>query len=515
MRFEYTHLNINQILGSVMKSYKKNISKNNFLIIFTIIVLILSVAIRCYWFSQKDGMNGDEVLSFVLCNYNAPTWDSQLIGNFTGAEVKTLTMINDTSFRDAFSDLWKMHITTRDAQHTNFYYSLLRISIVGLDSVDIKDINKRAFILNLFFFLIEFFFYNKLLSVYFKNDILSYCLGLLCFGLMAGGISNTLLNRDYQLQEMSYVILAYWIALIVIRLSNKEFVFTKRDFCITILSLTCALLTGYFAMFFVFFGGGFLLKKLYDSKLIVKGLKFFGSALWGSIVICFFLYRCYYMGFLGDGRIKKMILEDGVLIRLLNSLERYCWEINLYTLYMPVLLLLFIIAVFRYKHIKSVPWIVLPTFIYTIFIFIIAPFKVNRYIVAATPILLLLIPYFVKTISNVLVRKVIFCVISLIYILASLDQARINSLAQEKELKEILSENNITIVQSNERWQIATLFPYMNDYVKYNITNRIEPQKYRLNDIVAIDNKIEMDKKLISDFQLLYCQKYFDFYRVK
>ena len=110
--------------------------KNDYSIIIITIIMIISICIRFYWFSQKEGMDGDEVLSFVICNRNAPTWDYQMIGNLTGTEVKTMSMINDTSLRDMFSDLGKMYITTRDSQHTNFYYSLLRISLVGLDSVD-------------------------------------------------------------------------------------------------------------------------------------------------------------------------------------------------------------------------------------------------------------------------------------------------------------------------------------------------------------------------------------------
>lgn len=494
---------------------KSQILKNNCSLIITAIILIWSVGIRCYWFTQKDGMDGDEVLSFVLCNRNAPTWDYQLIGNLTGTEIKSLTMINDTSLKDAFSDLWKMYITTRDAQHTNFYYSLLRLSIIGLDSVDIKDINTRAFILNLLFFLVEFFFYVKLLSVYFNNSKFSYFVGLLCFGLMAGGISNTMLNRDYPLQEMSYVILAYYITRIVIKLRNNEYGFTKRDFCLITLSLTCALFTGYFALFFVFFLGLFLLKELYASRLIVKGLKFFSSALLFSLLICSFLYHSYYMGFFGDGRIKEMIFGDGALARFFDSLESYCQIINIYTLYLPVIIVLFIVALFKYSCNKKVPWVFLPTLIYTIFIFIIAPYKVNRYIVAATPILLLLIPYFGKTISNVWFRRVLLCVISFVYIVNSFDQTRINSLSRNNDLKEILSENNITIVQSDGAWQIASLFPYMKDNIKYNITNNIDYQEYQVNDIVAIDNKVLIDKEKVSNFQLLYSQTYFDFYRVK
>ena len=494
---------------------KSQILKNNCSLIITATILIWSVSIRCYWFTQKDGMDGDEVLSFVLCNRNAPTWDYQLIGNLTGTEIKSLTMINDTSLKDAFSDLWKMYITTRDVQHTNFYYSLLRLSIVGLDSVDIKDINTRAFILNLLFFLVEFFFYVKLLSVYFNNSKFSYFVGLLCFGLMAGGISNTMLNRDYPLQEMSYVILAYYITRIVIKLRNNEYGFTKRDFCLITLSLTCALFTGYFALFFVFFLGLFLLKELYDLGLIVKGLKFFGIALLSSIFICSLLYHSYYMGFFGDGRIKEMIFGEGALVRVFNSLENYCKIIIIYTLYLSVIIVLFMVAMFKYRLVKKVPWVFWPTLIYSIFIFIIAPYKVNRYIVAATPILLLLIPYFGKTISNVWFRRVVLSFISVVYILGSFDQTRINTLSRNNELKEILSENNITIVQSNGVWQIASLFPYMNDKVKYNITKEIEPQKYMTNDIVAIDNKILIDKKYISNLQLLYSQTFFDFYRVK
>ena len=72
----------------------------------------------------------------------------------------------------------------------------------------------------------------------------------------------------------------------------------------------------------------------------------------------------------------------------------------------------------------------------------------------------------------------------------------------------------LTIVQSDGAWQIASLFPYMNDNVKYNITNKIDYQNYRANEVVAIDNKILIDKEKISSFQLLYSQTFFDFYRV-
>ena len=126
-----------------------------------------------------------------------------------------------------------------------------------------------------------------------------------------------------------------------------------------------------------------------------------------------------------------------------------------------------------------------------------------------------MIHYWGKTISNVWLRRVLLCVISVVYIVNSFDQTRINSLSSNNELKTILSENKITIVQSDGAWQIASLFPYMNDNVKYNITNKIDYQNYRANEVVAIDNKILIDKEKISSFQLLYSQTFFDFYRVK
>ena len=487
----------------------------DFLIVTSI--LLASVAFRCYWASQKDGMNCDEVLSFTLCNYNDPTWSYQLLGTMSGAEVKKQVMINDPTVLGCISDIWHMYISTRDQPHTNFYYSLLRLSIIGFDSVDIRDINNRAIALNIIFYLIEFLFFFRLLKLYFNDRNFLLYGGLFCFSLMPALISDTLLNRDYQIQEMAYVIMAYWVTIVIRKLRDNNFAFDKRNFMITTATLSLALFTGYFAVFFVAFVGLFFLKELYDTKSVQKGLPFFIGTVGASLLVCSLLYHSYYMGFMGDGRIKEMVFGEGALLRMYGAIAIYIQKLNKTVLWWPVALILIIAAITDYKNIKRIPWIVLPAVCYTLFVFLIAPFKEIRYIVGAIPFIILVIPFFVGMIKNTVVCKSVIIIISLFYLIMPCYENNIENLAKDNKLKELLSYNDdITIVQSDGAWQITSLIPYLEDNKKYNITNRI-PIEQHPGSIIAFDHTVGDYACIDNDnnYEPIGNHGFFVFYKIK
>ena len=101
---------------------------NTWRIVAVITILVLSLAIRFYWATQKEGMHNDEVASFSIseCDGGFYSPDVQIPTNMdiTGKELKSLFFFHDTRVKGVLHDLRYMWYNVYDYNHTNFYYSL-------------------------------------------------------------------------------------------------------------------------------------------------------------------------------------------------------------------------------------------------------------------------------------------------------------------------------------------------------------------------------------------------------
>jgi hypothetical protein len=108
----------------------------------------------------------DEGMTINLAFYNdyfmARNYDFDR--EYAGKELKEESFVNNSGFKETLLDIKRLWHNNRDPPHTNLYYSLLRISMMGLKTTDIKPIIFRGGILNLILLTASFIFFFLLLK---------------------------------------------------------------------------------------------------------------------------------------------------------------------------------------------------------------------------------------------------------------------------------------------------------------------------------------------------------------
>ena len=461
-------------------------------------ILVSSLAIRFYWATQKEGMHIDEVASFGIAEcdgaYYSP--DVQIPTNMdvTGKELKSLFFFHDARVKGVLHDLRYMWYNVYDYNHTNFYYSLLRIFFVGSNTTDVSAIMLRGILLNMLFYVLEFALFLCLLLVYWRDRPLLVFTGLVCFAFMAGGVSDTLFIRPYELQTLMVLLLALWLTHVVRSMNRGAWRYNVKNFVITSFALAGVLWTGYFMVILVCILGAFLLWETYRHDKLRVGLPYFiGTAVF-SLLICYCLYQSYFLGFEGDQRIDDKYAGGyiAVFIRLIKSILWWGWLTLQNTIYIPAMILLFgIVAYYRHEKIQM-PWIILPAALYTIIVICVAPYPDNRYMVSATPYLVLTIPTVLSIIKNrrsyIVASSLTICM----YVLWPMFRCNVEHLYEkEPELDLLKSKNcNIYLTQEHHQW-LCLIVPYVEDDVTYHLRDTLlASDKLQSGDVVAwIDTK--------------------------
>ena len=465
---------------------------NTWRIVAVITILVLSLAIRFYWATQKEGMHNDEVASFSIseCDGGFYSPDVQIPTNMdiTGKELKSLFFFHDTRVKGVLHDLRYMWYNVYDYNHTNFYYSLLRIFFVGSDTTDVSAIMLRGILLNMLFYVLEYVLFLRLLLVYWRDKPLLVFTGLICFAFMAGGVSNTLFIRPYELQTLMVLLLALWLTHVVRSMNRGAWRYDVKNFVITSFALAGVLWTGYFMVILVCILGAFLLWETYRHDKLKVGLPFFIGTAVCALLICYCLYQSYFLGFGGDNRIDKKF--DGgtidVLVRVTKSLGWWGWLILKNTLYPPVIVLLSAIAIYHRHEKWQIPWVILPAALFTIAVFCIVPYTVNRYMVAVTPLILLIIPTILCLLQNA--RRLIAATsfLACVYVAWPMFKYNIDHLYEEP-MSDLLNDkqHSVYLIQDDHFW-LTTIVPYLSDDVTYHMRDTLtNSNNLRSGDIVA------------------------------
>ena len=241
---------------------------------YLILIFSFGIVLRLYWAEHKEGMHMDEVATFSVseCDgaYYSP--DVYVPQEFvaTGKEIKKFYFIHDTRIKGTLHDLRYMWHNVYDYNHTNFYYSLIRVFFTGSNTTDVKVINKRGILLNLILFTLSFIVLLHLLLLYYRENKDVILFTLFCYSAMSGSISDALFIRPYELQTLFVLSLAYWLSLVKIRMETGKWKYGWHEFLITIVLLTSTLLTGYFMTIFVLIYGTFIYTKLINTVTFVK-----------------------------------------------------------------------------------------------------------------------------------------------------------------------------------------------------------------------------------------------------
>ena len=489
-----------------------------------IVILALGIGIRWYWAEQKEGMHQDEVASFSLAESDDGAYAQPLYSPgersrvMTGRDLKSYYFIHDASLTGVLDDLRTMHGRMYVHDHTNFYYSILRVFFVGTDTTDVKSIMTRGIVLNLLFFAASFFVLYRLLSLYYAARPLLILVAMACFALMSGAVSDALFIRPYELQMLTVLLLAWWLSNVSLSIDAGTWRWSLRNFVVTALALFGVLWTGYFMVFLVVIFGFFVLLKLWRVGQLKAGIGYFSAAALAAIGLCRIAYSGYFIGFQGDGRIADKLLSDGAIDRMWNSILSWKSLLLHYTMSEYVLVLLVIAAALGWRRAERLPFVVFPAFVFTLVVMLLAPYFSNRYIVAVTPLLLLSIPAVLSWVRQFWIRHVLAVIVVAIYVSMSVQECNIEYLYRKPDELQLLADKTgqIRIVQ-RQIWQLRSLIPFLSDDNVYEIAQNVDFQSYAPGDIVVFSPRFFEEPSVFGSEQFEPCgiYAYYTFYRVK
>lgn len=451
-----------------------------------LVVFILVFGVRVYWFQQKKGINGDEALSVIVSSYNDYGWswtkDYDHDKTYTGKEVREITFWDNPSIKNAFGDIRKLRKDTRDSPHTNMYYSLLRLSAAGEKTGDLHDLIKIGERLNLVLFILSFWLLFYFLSRLFDQPLMIAFALFMAF-MTPGAVSNTLLFRPYQLQEIFFALMALVFLWIYKKSDNNEKMDSWKNLLLWALLIALVLDSGYFILILVLM---YFMILLVQNFLLQKksNISFLVFTFLTSVAFAGLLYCNYFDGLLG-GRGKEALGKlglAGMMNNLFISMSAYFSTIHqfLFNSGLLIVLLIAIILLFlkqkrRVVKSVSVPVVVvlLVTFIWSLAVMYFAPYKVLRYIVPALPLLSLWLVIPVSQLKNRIVKYLLMSAAMLITLINTLNVNNIDDLQTDvmKNHSYALHPDIPVVVLNQTPWKYGDLIPYLNDRQLYQFTN--------------------------------------------
>lgn len=462
--------------------------KNKYQIVLLFASFIFTFGIRLYWFIQKDGFHVDEGLSITLACYNDYMWTKNYEFNkeYTGKEVKEISLCDNDSLRDAAYDIYRLWKDNRDSPHTNLYYSLLRLSLTGLKTGDIKKIIFRGAILNVSLFIVSFYFFFLLLMRSFKSEPLPASLAALCTFLSTATISNTLLLRPYQLQETGFIVFCYFY---ITSINQKKYMlsdgmlYVRQKFLTAyscIASIT--LLTGYYAVIFIGAFGLYTVwhnhKKRYYNEITTYVVIFFNA-----LIIAQVLYPRYIFGFLSS----RSTETTGTIFKNFSGniyTSFLCIAALLKTYYslFPVIVLCiagFIYLVYNKKKIiagKPASLIFAVALLYMIVVLIIAPYKTLRYVMPVFPFLIFLPMMIFCSFKDNKASIPVMLLLIICFAVNGFNIKNIENVYKDKpDNYAFEKEKDIPVLVLNKTfWKYAELIPYFNDDQVYFFNDSFE-----------------------------------------
>ena len=488
---------------------EENKNKRIIIIIFSIIVFLFTFFTRIFYISQKTGIHIDEGFTHVIASFI----DYQYKKNFdtgkiyTGKELKALTFQNNTSFKEALKDVKALRKNNNgNKDHTPLYHTCYLLWMQGGDGIlTPEDFINKACSLNLLFFILEFFIMYKILQKLFPGSFVIIP-GLTAAFLTTGSISNTLMVRPYQIQELAFVFLAYVFIDNFQKINVKESIINAKNGFLITFSIAFTLLTGYFAGIYIIFLGSVLIFSCIKNKMY-KNLLFLFSCMVPAIILVF----AFYPGFLKGFRAHEVRDINGLISITDTKLIKDILFINLkhlsnilvsYIMYIPlIIVMLAALAGKRNKYEKLSLILFITALIFSAIIIYIAPFKVLRYAAPVLPLMSLIVPMLLYS-TNGFYKKVLSVIsILIITIYAAIPYSSIGydwspqysdgnyfrpkieniNDTEYKQFKFIAKPEIPVIIVNNPGWAYCLNIIFnMDDNQKYEFTDDIKniPDKY-------------------------------------
>ncbi|MCL2880151.1 MAG: hypothetical protein FWF29_07900 [Treponema sp.] len=383
------------------KTGEFTVSKKQTLIVLAVLYLF-TLGIRIYWFSQKNEFHMDEVLNVQLACCNSwDNWNYADNRGYTGKEAKEAVL---SCKHAVLSDIYHLWHDSKDWAHTNLYYSLFRISLTGLDSVDLKPIVLRAGILNASLFTLSFIFFFLLVRLLFPEAPLLQLTATFCAFLSTATISSTLFFRAYQMQEASFIVFCYCFFKTLDRdkyiVRNGKARVDVKLLIVSVLATAFALLSGYFSIFFI---GLFGLYAIFHKVKTRRGKEifFYTAVLCIAVLFSQIFYLRYLHGYFSfsaaDVASLSPIKQYGThVFEIINNYSAFLKTIvvshYLEHFIVTVLAVCLVFVCRRRKFLmqRNALFIFSAALLYFVVILFIAPIKELRYIMPVFPFFILL-----------------------------------------------------------------------------------------------------------------------------
>lgn len=421
--------------------------------------------------------------------------------------MKSIVFKNNANIKEALKDAIALRKNNNgNKDHTPLYHTAYLLwTQGGAEVLSPKDFINRGCSLNLLFFILEFFIMYKILQKLFPNSSVIIP-GLAAAFLTTGSISNTLMIRLYQIQELAFVFLAYVFIDNFQKINAKQDIISIKNGLLITLSITFTLLTGYFSGIYIILLGSVLICLCIKNKMY-KNLCFLFCCLIPAAILIFAFYPGFLHGFKTD-EVKNinnlLIITDIKIIKdILYINLKYMFNILIsYILYIPLLIVLFSALFLKKDKYSKLPLILISSaLIFFAGIIYVAPFKVIRYVTPVFPLISIIVPMMLYATKNIYQNILISLTLLIIFVNALFPYStigydrspqysdnnyfrakieNINDIDYE-EAKFRLKPDIPVIIVNNPGWSYClTLIFYMPDNQKYEFIDNIKkiPDKY-------------------------------------
>mgnify|MGYP001673513257 CR=1 FL=1 len=446
-----------------------------FLAAFVLLYFLL-VGVRCFWISQKKSFHIDEPLSISIANRNEyGFWGKNYEQKeYTGKELKIISLWDDSSFVDALKDIYHLHNNNRDSPHTNFYYTCLRLAFIGVKTGDIHYIFWRGCLLNVLFFSISYFFMYVLLTKLTKNKISILCCLFIAFCNPAA-ISLSLFLRPYELQQTLLIIFALLFLCSFDRIKADVPFETKTNFFMGSFIVALTMLSGYFSIFLIGFFGFIIVSFACFKKRCNTVIYYIGMFI-SSLIFAKLLYFGFGEGVLEyRGQEALSNIQTGLFVNFSQTMKHLLVIFHKNNFFLFLILSCFIVALFvliikniaskRLSNILLLTFAAVFSYIVTLF-FAPIDMKLLRYVAPLLPLCSVL---FIADTKRKYETAVLFavCCLSVLSILPismnsdsfeHIDDSNIDSILSVKE-----PDIPVVIKGDTTLWQLASFIPYIPD----------------------------------------------------
>ena len=371
-------------------------------------VYILCLGARIYFISEKEDLHGDEISSFILA-FNNTGWGENSYKEgiaYTKEELQQNLFIDDKGGWEGYiQDLKALWLDNRDSSHASLYYMLLRTALIGQDKADQHSAINRGCGLNLVIFSISFLILAFLLVKNFSKYKRLFPVFLFAAFFNPISVSTSLFIREYQIADMFFIAFCL--------LSTKIFNLYKDkkqiSYQLAILyafTISAFVSVGYFNAIYVCLTVVVMVIFLAQQKEF-REIRILLIITLASLFICKAMYSGFFNFIIDDrtNEIGEKLSGTGILSNLYYSgsgLYRiFIKELLGYGLTITTLAII-VFGITKKTKIECMPksgifyiligWIIIIT--------ILSTWKLNRYISAGIPMVMIFIMYYLLELSK-------------------------------------------------------------------------------------------------------------------